>query len=197
MCSSGEVCSQRRRRPGAPPDSSQKGSRCRSTTVSGERIGVSTSRNPRSWKSRGAAATGPPADANCANWRRDESRLHRARGGGRTISSSPPRSLLDAFEILAGPRVDLNQLADFDERGAGEFGPGLDLARLRDVRGRVAAGARLAVFDLQHDVVRRRDRDRPAVEQHHAAIHAFLEVHPGVAHLVGWSARAARSFRCP
>jgi EF-P beta-lysylation protein EpmB len=86
-----------------------------------------------------------------------------------------------ALDVLARARVYLDVLALLQECRALDLGARLQLARLGDVRGRVAADARLAVFDLEDHVVGRLDADRPVVEQHDLTHRPLLEPLPGVA----------------
>ena len=84
------------------------------------------------------------------------------------------------LDIFARSGVDADQFAHFDEGRALNFSVGFDLARLRDVRRRVAFDARFAIFDAKNDVVRRRKSQRVAVEEHHLADHAFGQILPSV-----------------
>ena len=94
MANSGEVCSQKSRFPaGRTARSSENGSRCRSTTVSAERMGVSTSRKPRSWKnSRSRRSRSGPQTQILPRGGGTEVVVDRHGAGRRAISSAPLRS---------------------------------------------------------------------------------------------------------
>jgi len=152
---SGDVCSQRVR----PIDGSRgssnsitaSGSRCRSTTVSADNTGVSTSRKPLPSKNSRTRRNSRARSTKLAG----DAVGRKSAGAALSACIVVTASGADAFDVVAGPRVDLDHISDVDERRTIDLRARLHLDRLRHVGRCVALDARLAVLHLQHDMVRR------------------------------------------
>jgi hypothetical protein len=84
-------------------------------------------------------------------------RLARRDHGGRLGAGEP-------LEVLAGARVDLDDVADVDEQRHVDRGAGRDLGGLRRARRGVAAEARVGLDDRLLDEVRQRDATARALK---------------------------------
>ena len=212
-------------RSGSEPDATGTGRGAGRRPCRPRGSGVSTSRKPRSSKNSRRRRSKPPAAAGSPKRRWDGNRADVGHGRKRLVTLRGCRvwpvhhgayfaeregtpvghgvcllvRLYSFTRSMYSPvRVSiLIRSPMLTNTGQGNSAPGFHLAGLGDVGGRVAPGPRLAVLDLQDHVVGRRDADRVAVEEHHAADHALLEVSPRVVDLVRRSARTARSSRCP
>lgn len=102
--------------------------------------------------------------------------------GTRAFVACPRRDLVaDAFDVFAGLRVDLDDVAFFDESGDEEFGSGFHLGGFRHVGCGVALGSRSGFDNFELHVLWGFDDDRVPVVQRHAAFHAVFDVFPDVA----------------
>src|SRR5919108_5112012 len=96
--------------------------------------------------------------------------------------SSRRAGLLDTFQVLPGPRVDLHEVPLVEEERDLNHGAGLQRGRLAAARRRVAADARVGPDDLQVHGDRQVDRQRLALVEDEAHRQGFAWPLRGVAH---------------
>lgn len=91
---------------------------------------------------------------------------------------------LNAFDVIAGSRVDFNHVALVHKDRRMELAARFNGDWLANVGRRVALGAGFAVSDFEFDVVGWSHNDRVATEESHLAIHVVFQVTPVVADFI-------------